>query len=92
MRFSIFFFFFIPFVVSWSPSSWRDVPRTRFIQKYPNKKHLDDVQDKLKKCAPLVNSYECNDLKRQIHLASVGKAFVLMGGDCAESLENFPSN
>ena len=92
MRFFIFFFFFIPFVVSWSPSSWRDVPRTRFIQKYPNKKHLDDVQDKLKKCAPLVNSYECNDLKRQIHLASVGKAFVLMGGDCAESLENFSPN
>jgi 3-deoxy-7-phosphoheptulonate synthase len=92
MRLLFFYIFFLPSVASWTPSSWRDIQRTRFIQKYSDKKHLENVQDKLKKCFPLVSSYECNDLKQKIHQASTGKAFVLMGGDCAESLENFSSN
>lgn len=92
MKLLFLFLFFIPFVISWSPASWKNVPKTRFIQRYPNKKHLNNVQDKLKKCAPLVNSYECNDLKKKIHEASIGTAFVIMGGDCAESFDNFSTN
>jgi 3-deoxy-7-phosphoheptulonate synthase len=87
-----FFICFLPFVFSWSPSSWRNIPKTRFIQNYHNKKELKKVEEKLTKCSPLVTSFECNDLKKKIELASYGRAFVVIGGDCAESFDSFSSN
>ena len=53
---------------------------------------MKKVEKLLSTYSPLVTGHECDDLKNQIHLASRGKAFVLIGGDCAESLDSFTPN
>ena len=89
MKFQFYFFLFLlPCFSSWSISSWREKKITKFIQDYPNKEKLKDVEDKLKKCAPLVCGTECNDLKNELKDVSFGRKFLLIGGDCAESLDS----
>lgn len=76
----------LPLVVTaWTPTSWKLKSNTNYIQDYHNKYELKKVEEQLSGYSPLVTAYECEDLKKKIHLASQGKAFVLMGGDCAES-------
>lgn len=77
---------------AWTPDSWKLKSKTNYIQDYHNKKELKKVENILSTYSPLVTGHECDDLKNQIHLASRGKAFVLIGGDCAESLDSFTPN
>lgn len=89
----ILLFFLLSFkVYAWTPYSWKSKSKTIYIQDYHNKKELKEVEDKLLSYSPLVTGHECDDLKSKIHLASKGKAFVLMGGDCAESFDTFTPN
>ena len=68
----------------WTPQSWRGKP----IQQapvYPDAKALADVEATLASFPPLVFAGEARKLKRELAKVAAGKAFVLQGGDCAES-------
>ena len=72
----------------WSPSSWREKP---ILQQptYPNKDDLNRVLAELKNYPPLVFAGEARTLKSQLANVANGKAFLLQGGDCAESFSEF---
>jgi len=72
----------------WTPDSWRSMP-IRQVPDYPDAQKLQDVEDRLGKSLPLVFSGECERLKASIAKAGRGEAFVLQGGDCAESFSEF---
>merc|ERR1712194_481425 len=72
----------------WSPSSWRTKESTQ-IPVYPDQEALKAVEKQMAKSAPLVFAGEVRTLADQLALASQGKAFVLFGGDCAESFDEF---
>ncbi len=69
---------------TWSPSSWRSLPIVQ-VPEYPNKDALNDVEGKLATFPPLVFAGEARDLKKRLAEVAAGKAFLLQGGDCAES-------
>jgi 3-deoxy-7-phosphoheptulonate synthase len=73
---------------TWSPSSWRDKP---ILQQptYPDQAHLDRVLQELRNYPPLVFAGEARSLKEQLANVAQGKAFLLQGGDCAESFSEF---
>jgi len=72
----------------WSPSSWHSLP---ILQQptYPDQAHLQRVLDELKNYPPLVFAGEVRSLKSQLAEVSEGRAFLLQGGDCAESFSEF---
>ncbi|HFB54064.1 MAG TPA: 3-deoxy-7-phosphoheptulonate synthase class II [Sulfurimonas autotrophica] len=73
---------------TWSPSSWREKP---ILQQptYPDKAKLESVLNELKHYPPLVFAGEARSLKEQLSNVAQGKAFLLQGGDCAESFSEF---
>ena len=73
---------------TWSPSSWREKP---ILQQptYPDKAKLESVLNELKHYPPLVFAGEARSLKEQLANVAQGKAFLLQGGDCAESFSEF---
>jgi 3-deoxy-7-phosphoheptulonate synthase len=75
----------------WSPNSWRDCP-IRQVPTYPDPTRLADMESRLGKYPPLVFAGEARRLKAQLAQAAEGKAFVLQGGDCAESFSDFTAN
>ncbi|MCK4875527.1 MAG: 3-deoxy-7-phosphoheptulonate synthase class II [Sulfurimonas sp.] len=72
----------------WSPTSWREKP---ILQQptYPNKDELKRVLKELENYPPLVFAGEAIRLKDQLGDVSRGDAFLLQGGDCAESFSEF---
>ena len=68
-------------------NSWRKFP-VKHIPEYPDKKELDKVLDKIGTFPPLVFAGETRHLKSQLAEVVDGKAFLLQGGDCAESFAN----
>jgi 3-deoxy-7-phosphoheptulonate synthase len=76
---------------SWNPNSWRDCP-IRQVPLYPDVTRLEDMEARLGKYPPLVFAGEARRLKAHLALAAEGKAFVLQGGDCAESFSDFTAN
>ena len=77
---------------NWKKNSWRKYP-VKHIPEYPNKKELDTVLDKIGTFPPLVFAGETRHLKDQLSDVVDGKAFLLQGGDCAESFAEFnPDN
>ncbi|MFT7005178.1 MAG: 3-deoxy-7-phosphoheptulonate synthase [Sulfurimonas sp.] len=72
----------------WSPTSWKEKP---ILQQptYPNKDELDRVLKELKNYPPLVFAGEAQRLKSQLADVVAGDAFLLQGGDCAESFSEF---
>ncbi len=73
---------------NWSPSSWRNKP---ILQQptYPDKARLEAVEAELRRYPPLVFAGEARNLKSQLAKAVERKAFLLQGGDCAESFSEF---
>ncbi len=68
----------------WTPESWRTKP----IQQapvYPDLAALADVERTLAGYPPLVFAGEARKLKRTLAKVAAGEAFLLQGGDCAES-------
>ena len=73
---------------TWSPESWRSKP----IQQqpvYPDAAHLARVEQTLASYPPLVFAGEARELRRQFSEVTQGRAFLLQGGDCAESFAEF---
>jgi 3-deoxy-7-phosphoheptulonate synthase len=68
----------------WSPDSWRAMPIQQ-APEYPDSEALQAVEAELASFPPLVFAGEARDLKRELAEAASGRAFLLQGGDCAES-------
>ncbi len=75
----------------WSPNSWRGKP---ILQQptYPDENALNNVLNELKNYPPLVFAGEVRNLKEQLAKVTRGEAFLLQGGDCAESFSEFHAN
>ncbi len=76
---------------NWSPESWRNKPVVQ-VPEYPDAGALKAAEDKLSNYPPLVFAGEARNLRAQLADAADGKAFLLQGGDCAESFAEFHPN
>ncbi len=76
---------------NWSPESWRSKPVVQ-VPEYHDPSALLAAEDKLKNYPPLVFAGEARNLRAQIADVAEGKAFMLQGGDCAESFAEFHPN
>jgi 3-deoxy-7-phosphoheptulonate synthase len=74
----------------WSPDSWRRLPALQ-QPVYPDAEALARALAELERLPPLVTSWEIETLKRRLADAAAGRAFLLQGGDCAESLDECTS-
>lgn len=72
----------------WNPKSWREFPIKQHPV-YPEISELEAVESELKSYPPLVFAGEARNLKKRFEEASKGQAFLLQGGDCAESFSQF---
>jgi 3-deoxy-7-phosphoheptulonate synthase len=73
---------------AWSPESWRKHPIQQQPE-YPDAAHLARVEQTLAGYPPLVFAGEARELRRQFAEVTQGRAFLLQGGDCAESFAEF---
>ncbi|MBY6089719.1 class II 3-deoxy-7-phosphoheptulonate synthase [Pseudooceanicola sp. 502str34] len=78
-------------MTTWTKSSWRDKPRVQ-MPVYEDAAALTEVESKLSKYPPLVFAGEARRLKKALGAASRGEAFLLQGGDCAESFDQFSAD
>lgn len=69
---------------TWTRSSWQQCAYEQAVS-YPDQKQLAQVIEQLSSMPPLVSSGEIKHLKSAIARAGRGEAFILQGGDCAES-------
>ncbi len=76
---------------SWDRSSWRDKAR-RQMPEYSDIERLRSVEKSLNNLPPLVFAGEVRNLKQELGKVSSGDAFLLQGGDCAESFEEFSAD
>ncbi|HZB38991.1 MAG TPA: 3-deoxy-7-phosphoheptulonate synthase, partial [Beijerinckiaceae bacterium] len=68
----------------WTPNSWRAKPIQQ-VPTYPDAAALKGVERQLAGFPPLVFAGEARKLKRALAKVAAGEAFLLQGGDCAES-------
>jgi 3-deoxy-7-phosphoheptulonate synthase len=68
----------------WTPDSWRNKPIQQ-VPAYPDLEALGNVEKQLAGFPPLVFAGEARKLKRALGKVAKGEAFLLQGGDCAES-------
>ena len=78
-------------MTGWTPASWRGFP-IRQAPTYPDENALAAMEARIGRYPPLVFAGEARRLKAALALASEGRAFVLQGGDCAESFGDFTAN
>jgi 3-deoxy-7-phosphoheptulonate synthase len=72
----------------WSPESWRALP-IRQQPEYQDTEKLRAVESELAKLPSLVSPAEVRNLKEDLGQVAIGEAFLLQGGDCAESFAEF---
>ncbi len=75
----------------WTPESWRSKPVLQ-VPDYPDAKALADVEAQLATFPPLVFAGEARNLKKALARVAAGDAFLLQGGDCAESFAEHGAN
>ncbi|MEO2106193.1 MAG: 3-deoxy-7-phosphoheptulonate synthase, partial [Actinomycetota bacterium] len=71
---------------TWTPSSWMDLPAEQ-MPEYPDPDHLKQVLETLSTQPPLVFAGEARDLTADLARVCRGEAFLLQGGDCAETFD-----
>ncbi|HVV64350.1 MAG TPA: 3-deoxy-7-phosphoheptulonate synthase class II [Rhizomicrobium sp.] len=77
--------------MAWSPHSWREKP-IRQVPDYPDRAELAAVERQLRAYPPLVFAGEARNLAERLADVAEGRAFLLQGGDCAESFAEFSAN
>lgn len=77
--------------LQWSPDSWRMKP-SRQMPVYTDDVALKQVTQQLAAFPPLVFAGEVQNLKQQLANVCRGNAFLLQGGDCAESFSEFSAS
>ena len=75
----------------WEKSSWR-VKKRHQMPEYNDPEELIKVENSLKSLPPLVFAGEVRNLKKDLAKVESGQAFLLQGGDCAESFEEFSAD
>ena len=75
----------------WSPDSWRSKP-ARQLPVYPDAAKVEAATRRLSTYPPLVFAGEARRLKAHLAKVAQGEAFLLQGGDCAESFAEFHPN
>ncbi len=75
----------------WQKSSWRSKPRVQ-MPDYTDADRLETVEAQLRRYPPLVFAGEARSLKERLGAAARGEAFLLQGGDCAESFAEFSAD
>lgn len=75
----------------WTPDSWRSKPIVQ-VPDYPDAGTLADVEKQLASFPPLVFAGEARSLKKALARVAAGEAFLLQGGDCAESFAEHGAN
>ncbi|HEY8574545.1 class II 3-deoxy-7-phosphoheptulonate synthase [Phenylobacterium sp.] len=73
----------------WTPASWRSKPAKHMPTDYPDLSAVTKVEQTLRGMPPLVFAGEARRLKTLLGEVSEGRAFLLQGGDCAESFKEF---
>ncbi len=76
----------------WTPQSWRAKPAKHIPSDYPDMGAVTRVEDELRRMPPLVFAGEARRLKSLLGNVADGKAFLLQGGDCAESFKEFSAD
>jgi 3-deoxy-7-phosphoheptulonate synthase len=82
----------LPMTQRWSPASWRERPARHIPADYPDPAQVTRVEDELRRMPPLVFAGEARRLKSLLGEVAAGKAFLLQGGDCAESFKEFSAD
>ncbi|MFP4098145.1 MAG: class II 3-deoxy-7-phosphoheptulonate synthase [Alphaproteobacteria bacterium] len=75
----------------WTPDSWRSKPAKQ-LPNYKDAAALKEAEEQLGKLPPLVFAGEARNLRSRLAAVAEGKAFLLQGGDCAESFAEFNAN
>lgn len=75
----------------WTPDSWRNKKAAQ-MPKYPDMNKVVEVEGRLATYPPLVFAGESRRLKERLASVAEGQAFLLHGGDCAESFNEFRAN
>ncbi len=75
----------------WTPESWRAKPIAQ-LPHYPDAAKLAQTEARLATFPPLVFAGEARNLKKSLARVAAGDAFLLQGGDCAESFEDHSAN
>ncbi len=75
----------------WTPQDWRACPIAQ-APEYPDPLALDAVEAELRALPPLIFAGEARALRAQLARVAAGEAFLLQGGDCAESFAEFHAN
>ncbi len=79
-------------MTNWTPASWRTKPAKQLPTYGENNPDLAAAETELCRMPPLVFAGETRALKSHLAHAAHGNAFVLQGGDCAESFAEFGAN
>lgn len=77
--------------LKWTLESWK-TKKALQLPEYPDKVALDSVLNTLETFPPIVFAGEARSLEEKLGQAAMGKAFLLQGGDCAESFKEFNAN
>ncbi|RDX89392.1 Phospho-2-dehydro-3-deoxyheptonate aldolase 2, chloroplastic [Mucuna pruriens] len=80
-----------PISRSWSIDSWKEKKALQ-LPEYPDANELDKVLQTLSSFPPIVFAGEARSLEDKLAQAAIGNAFLLQGGDCAESFKEFNAN
>ncbi len=75
----------------WNKSGWRAMPRVQ-MPDYTDQAALNAVEAQLSTYPPLVFAGECRRMRDKLAAVSRGEAFLLQGGDCAESFAEFSAD
>lgn len=78
-------------MTTWQKSDWRKKPRVQ-MPDYTDAEALARAEARLSQYPPLVFAGEARRLKAELGAAARGEAFLLQGGDCAESFEQFSAD
>ena len=77
--------------MNWTPDAWRALP-VKQAPVYPDAKALAAMEAELAAAPPLIFAGEARALKAGLARVAQGQAFLLQGGDCAESFADFHAN
>ncbi len=76
---------------AWKKSDWRSKERIQ-MPEFTDEAALNVVEDRLNRYPPLIFAGEARALREKLAQVSEGKAFLLQGGDCAESFDEFSAD
>ncbi len=75
----------------WTRQDWRS-RHAKHLPEYPDQNRLAGVEERLRTFPPLVFAGEARRLQQAMAKVGAGQAFLLQGGDCAESFADFNAN